>query len=435
MQLNRHEPIRTAVAAVTVALLGSAGSARAADSGKIESSLLIYSETNRVKAAESVTDYTRPIDDRRSFDVRLTLDGLTGASPNGATPASTVQTFTGASGRVGYTAQPGRIPLDNTFHDTRLAADGSITDLLNRLTSVTYGAHLSIEHDYASVGLRSGITRDFFQRNTTLGLSGAYNHDTVLPIGGAPTPLTPMPPPTAAPVGGEGEGGGGSATPGPGKGKDVLDGVVSLTQILDRDTFLRADYSFDRTSGYLNDPYKLLSLVQDWGAAAPGEPVAYLYESRPTVRRQQAVFGELRRYVAGVVLDASYRYFWDDWGIVSHTVEAFPRIPLGHGRSIEPHFRWYRQTAADFYRPYLVDGQPLPQYASADSRLTDFQAVTWGLKYAMPINDGDHISFSAEYYRQLGSRGPPDAVGILGQYDLFPPMSVVMVRMGYEHGF
>ncbi len=433
MQLRRREPIHGALTAVTVALLGSSTAAHAAEANRVESSLLLYNETDRVKAAESVTNLTGTLDSQRAFELHLTLDGLTGASPNGATPASTVQTFTGPSGRVGFRAQPGRIPLDGSFSDTRIALDGTITDQINRVLAATYGGHLSLEKDYFSIGANGGVSRDFFQKNLTLSLSGAYSLDAVAPHGGPPTAFAPMPPPSETPTGGEGEGEGEGGAGGGARGKNVLDAVAGFTQVLDRSTLLRADYSAGVTAGYLNDPYKLLSVVQAPGDAAPGEPVAYLYEKRPSTRLRQTLYADLKRYVFGATIDASYRYFWDDWGIRSRTFDVFPRLPLPGGHSIEPHFRWYSQTAADFHRAYLVDGQPLPGYASADSRLAAFDAVTWGAKYSMPFHGTDHLSFSAEYYKQTGTRGPPDAFGALTQYDLFPPLHVLMFRVGFTH--
>jgi len=430
MQLKRHDRIGAAVTAATAALLSS--TARAEPS-KVDSSLLIYSETNRVKAGEGVIHYSRQVSDTRTYGLNLTLDGLTGASPNGAMPSSRAQTFTGPSGSVGYTAQPGEIPLDTSFTDKRLALDGSMTSLLDRITSLTLGAHFSVEHDYYSFGASSGISRDFYRKNTTLGLSGSYSHDIVSPVGGAPVPFASMPPPTSRSEGEhEGEEEGGS---GPGKGKDIVDGMFGITQVLGRNTLMQANYSVTYASGYLTDPYKLLSQVEDWGSAAPGEPVDYLYENRPSSRNKQALFTSLRRYIAGSTVDLSYRYFWDDWGITSQSVDSFLRLPLGSGRALEPHVRWYQQTAADFHRFYLVQGQTLPQFASADSRLAAFDAWTLGLKYSFPLQHLDRLALSAEYYTQLGSRGPPDAIGILSQYDLFPKLDVLMLRVGYTREF
>ena len=52
----------------------------------------------------------------------------------------------------------------------------------------------------------------------------------------------------------------------------------------------------------------------------------------------------------------------------------------------------------------------------------------------MPLDVGASLSFSGEYYMQKGNRGPPDAFGILTQYDLFPRLDVFMFRVGYSHG-
>lgn len=428
MQLGNGKPLRVTLSALTAALLGS-GAVKAAESAKVDSDLLIYSESGRVKVAEGVLDYSKVVSERQSVGVRLTLDALTGASPTGAAPSNKAQTFTGPSGGVGYTIPAGQIPVDSTFHDTRFAVDGRLMESLDRVTMVKVGAHVSKERDYLSFGLNGGITRDFNRRNTTLGISGSYSHDIVSPIGGAPAPLTAMPPPSGLGQGLDDRG----ATAGPGKGKDVVGGIAGITQVIGRETILRVDYSVNRTSGYLNDPYKLVSLVQGDGSTSPGTTIDNLYENRPGVRNETALFTEVRQYLFGSALDLSYRFFRDDWGIRSHTADALWRFPLPDDRAIEPHFRWYRQTAADFYHPFLVDGQGIPLVASADTRLAAFDAMTFGLKYSFALDEYSRMSISAEYYTQLGSRGPPDAPGFLAQYNLFPNLNAGMVRIGYKH--
>jgi hypothetical protein len=431
VQLSRPERISTALTAFTAALLG-AHAVSAADNGKVDSSLLIYSETNRVKLAEGVVDLSKPIDDKKSWALRAIFDVLTGASPNGATPSSHIQTFTGASGHAGYSAPAGAVPLDNTFHDRRFALDGNLIDQLNHLTVVNIGGHLSWEHDYSSYGVNGAVSRDFNRKNTTLGVSGSFNHDTVSPIGGAHTPFSSMPAPTPGEGEGEGEGDGGGGS-GPGLGKNVADVVVSLSQVLGRKTLLQMNYSYDRATGYLTDPYKLLSLVGSDTSDAPGEPVDYLYEKRPDARAKQALYGELRRYIAGAAADVSYRYFWDDWGIHSQAVDLVTYLPLPHHHALEPHVRWYRQSQADFFHTYLVQGQALPQFATADARLAGFDAWTFGLKYSIPIGDADQVGISGEYYEQVGTRAPPNPIGILANYDLFPALNVFMLRVGFTH--
>jgi hypothetical protein len=433
MQLNGKTSFRGALMAVTTALLGT-GAVRAAGDNRLESSLLLYSEVNRVQAAEGIVGLTRALKGGRLLNARLTLDGLTGASPNGATVSSRVQTFTRPSGNGSYTVKPGEIPFDDTFKDTRYSFDGSLSQPLNRVTTVLFGAHLSTEHDYTSLGANIGFTRDFNRKNTTLSASAAFSHDIVRPTGGAPDPLSLM----AAPsdeneIEREDDEGGHSS--GPDKNKNTIDAVLGVTQVLDRRTLLRINYSYSHASGYLNDPYKLLSVVQSPAAAEPGEPVNYIYEARPGSHTRQALFAEIRRYLGGHTIDLSYRYFWDDWGITSQTVDLFYRLPLMAGHALQPHFRWYRQTEADFYNAFLVDGAPLPAHASADYRLAPFHAVTLGLQYLLPVAEDIHLSFGFEYYRQSGDISPPASFGILSQHNLFPDLDAVMVRLGFTRDF
>jgi hypothetical protein len=49
------------------------------------------------------------------------------------------------------------------------------------------------------------------------------------------------------------------------------------------------------------------------------------------------------------------------------------------------------------------------------------------------VSETGQIGFSAEYYEQKGTRAPPNPIGILGSYDLFPALNVFMLRIGYTH--
>ncbi len=391
----------------------------------MESSILLYSETNRVSAGEGVFSITRFLKKDRILNAHLTLDGLTGASPNGAAPANSIQTFTRPSGNNSYKAKPGETPLDKTFKDTRFAVDGSLTNPLNRMTNLIVGAHLSGEHDYTSFGANVGLTRDLNRRNTTFSGSLAFSHDLVNPIGGAPAPLANM----AVSSGGRG----GEEEGGPSESKNIIDAVIGVTQVLSRTTLLRLNYSFDYTSGYLNDPYKIVSVVQGQSGAQPGEPTEYINESRPGSHTKRAAYAELRQYISGHIVDLSYRYFSDNWGIRSQTVDFHYHLPLKAGHAIEPHVRWYHQTQADFYQPYLFNSASVPTHVSADYRLAPFHALTLGLRYLYPLLQGTHLSIGAEYYHQIGDLSPPEGLGALSQYDLFPEMKAVMVRVGFSY--
>ncbi len=432
MQLEGRTSVRQTVVALTATLLG-AGAVTAADiqQGKVESSILVYSETNRVKATEGVGAITWNLPNGHVVTGKITFDALTGATPNGAVASDNIQTFTRPSGRGQYIALPGQIPLDDTFKDSRLALDGSISQPVGRMSTFTYGGHLSTELDYQSLGANLGFSRDFNKRNTTLELSGAISLDRVAPHGGLPIPFAAL---TQSASGGEFAGGDdgvvGTGTTG---SKTTLDAVFGLTQILDRNTIAQVNYSFSRVSGYLSDPYKILSIVNNASSPTPGEPLSYIYEGRPGSRTKNAFFVHARRNFWGSMLDASYRYYTDNWGLRSKTVDLFFRQKIVGQNAIQPHFRWYEQTAADIYRAFLVDGQPMPQHVSADYRLAAFHAYTIGLQYFLPAMDKAHFSITGEYYAQLGDRSPPDAFGSLLNVKLFPDMHVIMVRVGCNY--
>jgi hypothetical protein len=454
MQLKRTESgagIGAALAAASCTLLGTSVPGRAAaqdDSGwDVETSTLYYGESGgRVQDLSAEALARKSMGEDRTLGLHVAVDALTGASPNGAAPSNQPQTFTRPSGQGGYTAAAGELPLDDTFHDTRLAADGNWQQLLGRLTTLEVGFSSSFEYDYRHLGINANIAREFNKRNTTLSAGLAFAADTVDPVGGAPTPFAPLSgaggePDAAGRVaaledegGGEdggGEGGGG----GPSKSKTVADALVGVTQVLGPRTLMQLNYSFSDSSGYLNDPYKLLSVVDpvtgELATGPTGGTGLYLFENRPDTRAKQSLFGLLKHELGGNVLELSYRYMTDDWGIDSQTVDLHFRWGMGERRYLQPHVRYYTQTAADFYRTVLFDGEPLPAFASADYRLSNFDGITFGLKYGWPSEHGDW-SVRAELYRQSGKASPGSDVGVLGTLDLNPNLQAIFAQFSFK---
>ena len=433
---NRDTRIGSAIAAATCSLLGatipSRTSAEEAGRWDIETALLYYAEgDDRVQDASAVIAAKRDFEDERYLDLGLTVDTLTGASPSGAIASGVAQTFTSPSGNAVYTTPAGEIPLDDTFLDTRVALNVGWTQPLARLYTITAGVDFSTEYDYTHAGVNVGITRDFNLRNTTLSAAVAYSQDDIDPVGGAPIGLAPM-----LDVGDSSNKRGKDS-------KDVLDLLVGIVQVIDRSTLLRVNYSYSDSSGYLTDPYKILSVVDpvtgDTVARMPapgadGPTGLYRYEGRPDSRRKQSLFAEMRRDFSGSVLGLSYRFATDDWSIDSHTLEARLRWPLGEWSYIEPHVRYYTQSAAEFYRHSLVDGEPLPEFASADARLADLEGVTVGLKYGQTTASGNAWSARVELYQQSGSVPGGQIIGNQTGRELFPDLDAVIVQVSYRFG-
>ncbi|HJR69375.1 MAG TPA: DUF3570 domain-containing protein [Gammaproteobacteria bacterium] len=423
--------IGTPLAAATCTLLGlgATGSVVAQElpPWDLDTSLLIYSESDgRVRDTSVTARARKEIREEKFLDLTLAIDSLTGASPSGAVPASTVQTFTSPSGNSQYTVGAGAQALDTSFLDTRTALGASWEMPIARLSLLSLGASLSDEYDYTHAGLNARFARDFNNRNTTLSFGLALANDTIDPVGGTPVPLTPM------------LGVGAGSNKRGGQSKDVTDFLLGVTQVLSRHTIVQLNYSLSQSDGYLSDPYKVLSVVDPVTGSPTAGPAGsglyrYLFDSRPDAREKQSLYGLVKRDFNGDVLEASYRYMTDDWGVDSHTLELRYRWSFGE-RYLQPHVRFYQQTAADFYRTVLFDGTPLPVYATADHRLGEFDGLTIGLKYGQATARGGEWSARVEYYTQTGNPSPGAAVGALAGFDLYPDLNAVIAQFSYKFG-
>ena len=127
----------------------------------------------------------------------------------------------------------------------------------------------------------------------------------------------------------------------------------------------------------------------------------------------------------------------DDWGVRSDTAQLRLRWSLSdRDRYVEPTVRWYRQTAADFYTPFILATEKLSTgYESADSRLGPFHALTYGVKYAQKLpglgsRPESEFSVRAEYYQQTFERLPVPA-GLQG-LDLYPGLKAILVQVGWR---
>ncbi len=422
-QSPRH--IRRQLAAATCSLLAGASHANSliasGDNWKIDSALLIYAEKDRVSLAEGILNIRKEIDDDEFINARIVTDVLTGSSPNGAVPSNTAQTFTNPSGNSSYTEAANTTPLNHTFKDFRNALSVTWDKPLSKNLRGTIGGNISREYDYLSTGISASLAQDINQRNTTFTLGISLNKDTWNPVGGVPIGFTVMPDFPAQ-----------KAIDGARTDKTVKEILLGVTQVINRQTLMQVNYNRGQSDGYLTDPYKILSLLENDGSGNLRTGNAYIYENRPDQRTYQSLYWKgVHQFPNENVLNVSYRYFWDDWGIQSHTVDLRYRFDFDGGHYLQPHLRYYQQGAADFYRQTLIDGEETTlSYASADYRLGEFVTQTIGLKYGFEFKNGAEINFRAEMITQKGKDRRTDAVGILQNQQLFPDNEAYLLQGG-----
>jgi hypothetical protein len=418
--------------AASCALLG-AGAARSQDthmappdSGLLEdwsvdSALAYYHEDGRIQAIEPVVNVAKVFADGQALSVNVTFDALSGASPNGALTSRTAQTFSSPSGKPNhqYTTAAGKLPVDPDYEDDRISVGGSWTVPFTQVDQVSVGGKLSAEDDFFSATVSASIDHDFNEKNTTLSFGVDNEFDSIHPIGDAPVPGSDYE--LAEKQTG-------------GKTKDGVGVLLGVTQVMTRNWLSEFNISVDRFHGYLNDPYKFISIINSAGGTT-----GYEYESRPDQRTRKSAYWENRVGWSSQVSTAlSLRYMSDDWGVRSDTAQLHLRWGFSNrGRYIEPTIRWYRQRAADFYMPFILNTEKSTTgYESSDSRLGAFHALTFGVKYAQKLpglgsRPESEISIRAEYYQQTFDERVPAPAGLQG-LDLYPGLKAILVQIGWR---
>ena len=82
----------------------------------------------------------------------------------------------------------------------------------------------------------------------------------------------------------------------------------------------------------------------------------------------------------------------------------------------------------------MVDGVPLPSYASADYRLGDFDALTVGLKYGWTLASGNEMSARIEFYKQDGDAPQDQLIGNQLTREMYPDLDAIIAQFSYRFG-
>ena len=198
---------------------------------------------------------------------------------------------------------------------------------------------------------------------------------------------------------------------------------LGLTQVLNKNALVDFGFGYTRSAGYMANPYKVMEVLfvdpnqlRDPYLPAnilTGDVRAFL-EQRPELRNQWNLNARYVQHIEPLdaALHLDYRFFLDDWGIQSHTFELAWAQPLEDDWQITPRMRYYSQTAANFYQPYLLSKQSynpknlnalnLPTYFSSDQRLSGYGALSGGVTVSKKFARGLTLEAGFEYYTHQG---------------------------------
>ncbi len=308
-----------------------------------------YTEDDgRVDILSSYSLFAYDLSDALTLDGTLLYSAISGASPTGLPPKH-------RGGKVSVA----------TLDDERIAFTMAVTRKVAN-HAVKAGFSYSNESDYLSLGGSIQDTIELNEKNTEAVLGFAYTYDRV---GAGGTDLD--------------------------EAKRAYDWMVGVNQVLGPNTLLSANFTLAYKSGFLSDPYKY-SLIDD--EAWP--------EERPGKRFDQLVNLQLTHYLEplGASVELGYRFGHSDFGMVSHTASiALSKTVWNDRLLLRPSFRFYDQSAADFY---AVDFTGDPRYFSSDYRVSELQTFTYGLQVEWRIiPDRMNVHLGYERYLMRGMDG------------------------------
>lgn len=248
---------------------------------------------------------------------------------------------------------------------------------------------ISTEYDYFSAGVGGSYTKLFNEKNTELSVKANVYIDTWNAI--YPIELRPF--------GENGDGlnnrlftqntitGNTNYNPRFSEFKDKGRNSYSLgfgfSQILHKNVQGSLALDFVQQQGLLSTPFQRVYFSDVADSFIDNFQLADAVERLPDSRFKVAVGGRLNWYLNEIfTVRTFYRYYFDDWGITSHTASIEMPVKITDKFTLYPSYRFYNQTAADYFRPY-ERALSTDDFYTSDYDLSKYSAnqIGFGISY------------------------------------------------------
>lgn len=234
--------------------------------------------------------------------------------------------------------------------------------------------YVASEYDYFSLGAGAGVTKLFNEKNTEVSLSTKLYFDTWNPqypielrngFFDARTMGTGTYAPNFEAFGS--------------KNRNSYSLSLGLSQILGKKLQGAIFMDLVLQQGLLSTPFQRVYFSDRNDFFIQDFQLADDVERLPDNRWKIPIGGRLNYYLNDIVVIRSYyRFYYDDWGITSHTANLEIPIKLGDSFTIYPSYRFYSQTATDyFYRKETAVSTA--DFYSSDYDLSNFTAHQYGM--------------------------------------------------------
>ena len=260
-----------------------------------------------------------------------------------------------------------------------------------------YSAKISFanEYDYTSIGFGGGFTKLFNEKNTEISISANAYIDSWRAL--YPIELRPF----------ENNGSGlndrlfkqntitGNTSYNPtftsfdSESRNSYSLGLGFSQILS--SKMQGSISLDvvRQDGLLSTPFQRVYFSDVEDSFIEEFQLADDIERLPNKRFKTAIGGRLNYYISEMfTLRTFYRYYLDDWGIKSNTASIELPIKITDKFTLYPSYRYYDQSAADYFGAYETHNST-DEFYTSDYDLSKYNSNQYGfgITYTDVFND------------------------------------------------
>jgi len=325
---------------------------------------------------EELTDVTGtfvvsiPLND----DDVLTIDA--GISAYTSASSSNVNPFDGGQPADPFVASSGASSGDGWANLTGSYSHSS--DDRNDIWSAKIS--VSTEYDYFSLGFGGSYTKLFNEKNTELSINANVYLDSWNAI--YPIELRPF-----------GTNGIGTFRPNSitgntnynpnfsefdNEGRNSYAIGLGFSQILHKNIQGSIAVDFVQQQGLLSTPFQRVYFSDVADSFIDNFQLADDVERLPDNRFKVAIGGRLNWYLnERLTLRTFYRYYFDNWGVKSHTASVEVPIKITDKFTLYPSYRFYNQTAADYFNPY-EEALSTDDFYTSDYDLSKYAANQFG---------------------------------------------------------
>ena len=167
---------------------------------------------------------------------------------------------------------------------------------------------------------------------------------------------------------GAGGGGRGEDHDYPTTSRNTISGSAGWSQIVNKNLQVSVDAEVVSQQGYLGLPFHRVYFTDN----------SVHVENLPSSRLKIPLAARANYFIGDkIILRTWYRYYHDNWGINSNAVQVETVVKLTPFFSITPFYRFYQQTAADYFAPYQSH-VAADKYYTSNYDLSAFQSNFYG---------------------------------------------------------